>query len=284
MNGKLLFEIFKGIKFLSSIKIFVILSMRSFHLTVMSWGNIRFFRELSENNSRSLFMHPYLKMLKEFNEQYGVKIQLNLFYQDTAFNLSSFSEQYRKEWKDNADWLKMSFHSKLENPYPYESATYEQVYNECNAVQSEILRFAGSESLAATTTIHCTKITAEGLNALKNLGVKGLLGLYGNSAMPKKSYLTSEADSERIRAGEIVSVDKIAYAGIDVILNCFSCAGNLRQLQNLQDRDVVKIMIHEQYFYEDYAQYQADFRKKLEQAFEFLIEKGFVSCFFEELL
>ena len=66
--------------------------------------NIRFFRELSENNSRSLFMHPYLKMLKEFNEQYGVKIQLNLFYQDTAFNLSSFSEQYRKEWKDNADW------------------------------------------------------------------------------------------------------------------------------------------------------------------------------------
>ena len=38
MNGKLLFEIFKGIKFLSSIKIFVILSMRSFHLTVMSWG------------------------------------------------------------------------------------------------------------------------------------------------------------------------------------------------------------------------------------------------------
>ena len=246
--------------------------------------NIRFFRELSENNSRSLFMHPYLKMLKEFNEQYGVKIQLNLFYQDTAFNLSSFSEQYRKEWKDNADWLKMSFHSKLENPYPYESAAYEQVYNECNAVQSEILRFAGSESLAATTTIHCTKITAEGLNALKNLGVKGLLGLYGNSAMPKKSYLTSEADSERIRAGEIVSVDKIAYAGIDVILNCFSCDGNLRQLQNLKDRDVVKIMIHEQYFYEDYAQYQADFRKKLEQAFEFLIEKGFVSCFFEELL
>lgn len=34
MNGKLLFEIFKGIKFLSSIKIFVILSMRSFHLTL----------------------------------------------------------------------------------------------------------------------------------------------------------------------------------------------------------------------------------------------------------
>ena len=29
--------------------------------------NIRFFRELSENNSRSLFMHPYLKMLKEFS-------------------------------------------------------------------------------------------------------------------------------------------------------------------------------------------------------------------------
>ena len=38
MNGKLLFEIFKGIKFMSSIKIFVILSVRSFYFTIMSWS------------------------------------------------------------------------------------------------------------------------------------------------------------------------------------------------------------------------------------------------------
>lgn len=43
-------------------------------------------------------------------------------------------------------------------------------------------------------------------------------------------------------------------------------------------------MIHEQYFYKDYFRYQVDFQEKLEQAFSFLLEKGFDFQFFEDLL
>ena len=85
---------------------------------------------------------------------FEVKIQLNLFYRDEQFNLSSFLEKYRDEWACNADWLKLSFHSKEENICPYENSGYEQVYNECKEVEEEILRFAGEQSLAKTTTIH----------------------------------------------------------------------------------------------------------------------------------
>ena len=155
--------------------------------------NIRFFRELSEKNGKSLFTHPYLKMLKELHDDFGVKIQMNLFYQDTKFDLSAFSDKYRKEWENNSDWLKMSFHSEKEDVCPYENAGYEQVYSECEKVQREILRFAGKDSLAKTTTIHYCKTTLDGLNALKKCGIKGLLGLYGDEEDPQTSYLNPDS-------------------------------------------------------------------------------------------
>ena len=246
--------------------------------------NIRFFRELSEKNGKSLFTHPYLKMLKELHDDFGVKIQMNLFYQDTKFDLSAFSDKYRKEWENNSDWLKMSFHSEKEDVCPYENAGYEQVYSECEKVQREILRFAGKDSLAKTTTIHYCKTTLDGLNALKKCGIKGLLGLYGDEEDPQTSYLNPDPVCERIRAGEIMRVDGMAFGGIDIVLNCFNVPRIIGKLQRLQDRDLIKIMIHEQYFYKDYAAYQVDFREKLEKSFDFLISNGFSSCFFEDLL
>ena len=246
--------------------------------------NIRFFRELSEKNGKSLFTHPYLKMLKELHDDFGVKIQMNLFYQDTKFDLSAFSDKYRNEWENNSDWLKMSFHSEKEDVCPYENAGYEQVYSECEKVQREILRFAGKDSLAKTTTIHYCKTTLDGLNALKKCGIKGLLGLYGDEEDPQTSYLNPDSVCERIRAGEIMRVDGMAFWGIDIVLNCFNVPSIIGKLQRLKDRDLIKIMIHEQYFYKDYAAYQVDFREKLEKSFDFLISNGFSSCFFEDLL
>ena len=246
--------------------------------------NIRFFREISVNNLKSIFMHPYVKMLKNLHEKFGVKIQLNLFYEDDSFNLSQFPDKYFEEWKNNADWLKLSFHSKEENICPYEDASYEQVDNECEQVQREILRFAGCDSLAQTTTIHYCQTTKEGLNALKDNGIKGLLGLYGNEEEPQKSYLTPDKNCCAIRKGEIVHVGGMAFAGIDIILNCFSVAENLQQLQALKNRNIIKLMIHEQYFYEDYLHYQANFQEKIETAFCFLESQDFTSCFFEELI
>jgi len=238
--------------------------------------NIRFLRELSEKNAESIFSHPYTKMLKELHEMFEVKIQLNLFYRDKQFNLSSFLKKYRDEWECNADWLKLSFHSKEENICPYENSGYEQVYNECKKVEEEILRFAGEQSLAKTTTVHWCQTTLEGLKALKNCNIRGLLGLYGSEDDPATSYLTPEEDCKVIRVGGIAHVDGMAFTGIDVVLNGCEIPDILAKLQALATRDFVKIMIHEQYFYEDYSGYQVNFRDKLEKSFEFLISNGFV--------
>ncbi len=256
--------------------------MKQFCFTVDD--NIRFFKELTEGTYKSIFDHPYLGVYRRLHQKYGLKVQLNLFYEMPGFNLSQMTDRYQQEWIDNADWLKLSFHSRLENAYPYEHSGYEEVLTDCQNVHREIRRFASDKSLGLTTTVHCCRTTEQGINALQDSGVKGLLGLYGKMEKPRSSYQSTPVEGDLIRKGEIVVRNDMAYAGIDIVLNCFSTEEILSQLSALADRDFVKVMIHEQYFYADYSAYQPDFEQKLDATFARLAENGFRSTFFEEWL
>ena len=253
--------------------------MKSFCFTVDD--NIRFLRELTEGEYGSLFDHPYLVMYKRLREKYGVCVQLNLFYSAEGFDLSRMTDRYAEEWRENAHWLKMSFHSERENVRPYEFSGYAQVYGDCERVHKEISRFASEASLAKTTTVHYCLATPEGLRALKDNGVEGLLGLYGTVDAPRASYQSTPEECEMIRQGNAPLCDGIRYGGIDIVLNTCSRDEILRRLAELARRSRVRIMIHEQYFYPDYRKYQSDFEEKLDAAFAFLTENGFESIFFE---
>ena len=142
--------------------------------------NIRFLKEISENKPKSIFEHPYLAMYKRLHDEFDLKVQLNLFYCMDGFELSQMSADYYDEWKANADWLKLSFHSRLENKKPYQFSGYYEVYDDCKAVNKQIIRFASPAALARTTTVHYCLATEAGLQALEDNHVCGLLGLYGN--------------------------------------------------------------------------------------------------------
>ena len=256
--------------------------MKKFCFTVDD--NIRFFKEITENNYESIFDHPYLAVYKRLHEKFGLKVQLNLFYEMPGFELSSFSDKYKEEWQNNCDWLKLSFHSRLENEKPYEFSDYKEVYDDCIQVNKEIKRFAGLPLLAKTTTVHYCMATKEGLNALIDNDLVGLLGLFGSAEEPGTSYSIDEANAKSIRNGEIVKLGKIYFAGIDIILNCYSKQEILKRLDNLTARNNIKVMIHEQYFYKDYTYYQPDFEEKLFSTFEFLTNHGYVSSFYEDVI
>ena len=246
--------------------------------------NIRFFQDLTEGNLQSLFSHPYTAMLEELHKCYGVKSQLNVFYENPSFSLSSMTDKYREEWMQNANWLKLSFHSRLNNFSPYEQSGYQEVYEDCNKVHKEILRFAGDRSLAKTTTLHYARATVEGIRALQDCGVKGLLGLYGTAERPRPSYASSIEDVPLLRAGKITKSGRMSFAGIDIVLDRFTIEECLLKLQEIKDREIAKVLIHEQYFYQDFERYQSDFKEKLQTVFAFLTENGFTSAFFEELI
>ena len=129
--------------------------------------NIRFLKELTQQQPEDMFSHPYLAMYRRLHEAHGVKVQLNLFYEMPGFTLSQMTDRYREQWQANAHWLKLSFHSRLENVRPYESSGYDEVFSDCAAVHREILRFAGPDSLGKTTTIHYCRNTVDNMYCIE---------------------------------------------------------------------------------------------------------------------
>lgn len=257
-------------------------SAKTFCFTVDD--NIRFLAELSAGKCRSLFDHPYPALYRDLHRRYGLKVQLNLFYETDGFDLSGMTDRYRGEWADNADWLKLSFHSRRENANPYEKAGYGEVYGDCTAVQREIRRFAGRASEGRTTTVHCCRTTPAGTRALGDAGVEGLLGLFGTPDAPRTSYALTGSDADTVRSGTPVFRDGIKYFPIDIVLNLFPPDEIARRLDGLAARRHINVMIHEQYFYPDYFAYQPDFKTKLETAFGFFARHGYESRFLEECL
>ncbi len=223
-------------------------------------------------------------MYQRLHKEFGLKVQLNLFYRMESFDLSQMSEAYYEEWKENSDWLKLSFHSDMENVRPYKSSRYDEVYEDCKRVHEQIKRFASDEALASTTTIHCCLLTEGGLKAVEDNGIVGLLGLFGTDENPRISYGIEESKATQIRNGETIKIEKLSFASIDIVLNCFSKEEILRQLVQLIGRDCIRVMIHEQFFYSDYKNYHPDFEEKLRTTFSFLSEHGYQSSFFEDLI
>lgn len=256
--------------------------MKQFCFTVDD--NIRFLKELTEHPRESIFDHPYLAMYKGLHEKYHLKVQLNLFYEMPEFDLSMVTDRYKEEFRANAHWLKMSFHSKWENVRPYEFSGYEEVYTDCKAVNEQIQRFAGSETLGKTTTIHYCRTTEEGLRAMKDMGAEGLLGLFDTMENPRTSYSVPDRYGDAIRAGAVIEYLGVKIASIDMVINTVKEEQLIAELETLLDHDQIRVMIHEQYFYADYPAYQENFERKLETVFTFLENHGYASRFFEEML
>ena len=255
--------------------------MKQFCFTVDD--NIWCLKELSNGEYESIFQHPYLAVYKRLHEQFGIKVQLNLFYQTDGFDLSQMTARFRREWEENASWLKLSYHALHHGVAPYESVSYDTMYEECEKNNREIVRFAGEATLGKSTTIHFCKCSKEGVSALKDCGYLGLLGLYGTRAELRISYGLSEGECRRLQSGELLKIDGVWHLGIDIVLNRYCTSEILEMLDRLKEQAVVSVMIHEQFFYPNYRLYQADFEDKLTKTFTKLLVLGFESQFAEEI-
>lgn len=257
--------------------------MRKFCLTVDD--NILFFKDLTENNYDSIFENDYLRLFRELHELYGLKVQFNLFYETDGFNLSMMTDRYKNEWVKNSSWLKMSFHARAEFPNnPYLHADYAKLYQDCKAVNDEIIRFAGCSTLAETTTVHFCVCPHDALRAMKDNGYKGLLGLFGGFGEKATSYSIPLEKTEPMRHGKLLVSDGISFGAIDIVLNLQCAEENVMLVKKLLGNDRIKIMIHEQYFHKSYAAYHPRFREEIEQTVSTLVDSGYESCFFEEVL
>lgn len=249
--------------------------------------NIRFLENLAKHPEyTSIFEDPFLNMHRRLHETYGTKTHFNLFFQseDGSFDLTQVPDRFKQEWTANADWMRLSFHARSEFPaWPYLNAGYEQVYRDCEQVHREILRFAGPKVLGPVTTVHFAELTREGAKALQDLGIKMLLGDFSYNSRGER-YLDYYLDADQFEAVRTHCFYRDKASGMqfcccDIVLDCFKpedIGAELdRQAALHPGRRFVDILIHEQYFYEDYKNYRPYYQELIETGIRWCTRQGY---------
>lgn len=287
---------------IKEIKVFVLADpMNGFRLS--SDDNIIFLCDINDNKDKykSIFENPYLAVYKKAHDLYGAKAHINLFYEfdDEAkthfskprkyFNLSMMTDKFKDEFIKNSDWLKFTFHAKSEFPdKPYKFATAEKVVEDCIKVHREIERFAGKEVMSETTTVHWGEANKEVAVALRRLGYKNMTGYFIPGDSPVAYYFSDEM-IEYIYGRDFFfdTETAILFGRIDLVLNCGTNSGNLEMLEEImkspQRGGFVSVMIHEQYFYDDYENYLPDFEERVLEACKLIHNNGYEGRFISEV-
>jgi hypothetical protein len=257
--------------------------------------NIRFLEELHKTKGLSLFDNPYLGMLRRLYREYGAKFQLNMYYsyEPGSFSLAQVSERFRAEFRETANWLKLSFHARHnEPPRPYSDGEGIELLRDMAEVEEHILRFAGPESLGVTTTLHWGTANRQACLAAKKRGIRGLIGLFYDpetqgvsggryyldearcTLWAERGFLFDDETGLWFRRNDLV-LNKVSLRAIPSLLETIAA--------NPQGDGVIQIMNHEQYFYADYVNYQEDYEGRMEMAVAWLTKNAYRSCFLEEI-
>jgi hypothetical protein len=251
--------------------------------------NIWFLRDISQNATvyKSIFDNPYLGFLKQVHDSYGTKIHLNIYYETDGFNLSQMTDKYKNEWKENAGWLRLSFHAYANEPdKPYINAGYEKVKHDCDLVMDQVRRFAGKESTGPETTLHWGEATVEGCRALRDSGFKCLPCDFNvdNDLAPCSYYL--DVEKRRHINKRLIWRDNkegIIFVRCTIIIDTHKLQDIVPFLDEVR-KDPLKsayidLLIHEQYFYPFYSNYQPDYKDKVLTAVKWAADKGYEPAF-----
>jgi hypothetical protein len=256
--------------------------------------NIWFLRDIARNANRykSIFENPYMAFWKSMHDKYGAKIHINIYYETDGFNLSQMPDKYKPEWQANRDWLRLTFHARADKPdNPYIRASGAQIGADYRLVTREIERFAGRELLSSTTTVHWGEATLDGVRALRREGIKLLAGYFTlKNDAPVVSYYLDAARVKHLMGRDYWKDPKedVIFTKNDIVINSLPLDKIVPHLEKVvvdpHQSELMELMIHEQYFYPDYVNYQPDYRAKVEKTIEWATSKGYQStlCVFGE--
>ena len=256
--------------------------------------NILFLKDLAFGEYRSLFDHWYLAFWRQMSRRYGTKVHFNIYYQADEsvspggqFRLPQLPDRFKGEWRDNADWLRLTFHARQNKPdRPYKDAGYEEMARDFEAVTGEIARFAGEEVLSPFTTVHWAEATREGVRALRDRGIRGLIGLFAQrQSVPHTRYYLDEATADHIASRDYwwdPEMDML-FVGCDAVVNSLALGEVSPRLDEIGESahtaELIELLIHEQYFRRELSIYQPDVQKKVVRSLEWVSARGYKPVF-----
>lgn len=271
---------------------------------LFSDDNILFLADINEykDEYNSIFDNPYLAIYRKAHDLYGAKVHINLFFQFDAaakkhfsperpdFDLTRMTDKFRDEFRANGSWLKLSFHAKAEMPNkPYANASAEEITRDCIRLNRELLRFAGPEVFSDCTTIHFAETTEEGTRALRSLGYRALEGDFVKSSCPCGYHYPEEmVDHIMTRDFYYDPEIDIFFCRTDIVLNDSTLEQNMKKMRELIENPCeggyLDILMHEQYYYEDYRNHKPDFADRILLPCKFLWENGYTGAFISDVI
>ena len=219
------------------------------------------FQDIYWNRYDSIFENPILGKLKELHDGYGMKVTLYVYYRLETFSLQNMPEDYYEEFEENADWLRIGFHSGTEELESEE--TIRDFMTAYANTQKEIKRFAGEAATTKILRLHDWKATDEMVDFLLSQGIKGLLCQDEKTI----SYDLTQEQVEELYATRdgILKTDDMIYYVTDIRLETTENINTVLK-ENRKDR-VLVIFTHAWCF--------MDNSEKLEEAVRELSEAGY---------
>ncbi|MBR2925998.1 MAG: hypothetical protein IKC31_00250 [Clostridia bacterium] len=240
----------------------------------------------------SVFDDPFFALFLELHQTFGTHVHMHLYYEtvDRSFNLSMFPDKYRSEFAANADWLRLSFHSRADLPdSPYKNAPYGQVMEEGRMVEREIERFAGKEVLDRVTSQHWADSSLEATRAFRDLGFSVLDAYFLINARgePAVSYYLSVEQTKHAQGRDfwVDTKEDLIFVKDDIILDTLEperIRAHLDAFLDRPDRAFMYLLIHEQYFYPEYHKYLPDYRERLFTGVRWCEEHGYRSSWISD--
>ena len=239
----------------------------------------------NQDTYTSIFDDPFLALFRDLHEKYGTPVHMHIYYEndDGSFNLSMFPEKYKAEFQANGSWLKFTFHSYKDKPdSPYKYASYEQVMREGRLVQRQIERFAGKEVMSNITSQHWADSNREATRGFRNLGYRVIDGYFDFDAKgdPYVSYYLDKEQAAHAAERDfwVDNSEDIIFVKDDIIINEVPLDKIEAHMQRITDQEnhcFHYLLIHEQYFYEHYINYEPDYRERIFAAVDFCHRNGY---------
>ncbi len=228
------------------------------------------FHDIYANKYESIFENPVLGKLKYLHEKYDVTVTLYVFYDYDGFQMWDMPVDYKQEFKENADWLKIGFHSATTDNPAESGETMEDFTEAYEWTMSAIWKFAGGESIANVLRLHYWYATDEIVDYLAKQGVEGLLCSDSQST----SYdLTKEQMDKLYGSCNGTLEEEVTYYVTDFrVENMVDVEAELKECKN--DRIIV-LFTHVWDFEENY--------EKFENAIEWLYNNQYQFTTLEEL-
>lgn len=248
---------------------------------------IRCFENIYQHREEytSIFEDPFLKLYKDLHDMYGTYVHMHIYYEndDGSFNLSMFPDKYKTEFQANGEWLKFTFHSHKDKPNsPYKYASYEQVMREGKQVEAEIRRFAGTEVFSNVTSQHWADSNLYATRAFRNLGYHCIDGyfIFDENGDPMVSYYLDKEQTAHAYKRDfwVDNKEDIIFVKDDIVINEVSLNeidDYMERISSLEGKCFHYLLIHEQYFYEDYYMYEPDYRERIFRTVEWCHKNGY---------